>query len=34
MKIPMFMGSQIIVILKQAELGIPMTALCREHEQW
>ena len=31
MKISKFTDSQIMAILKQAESGIPVTALCREH---
>ncbi|ELV07408.1 Insertion element IS407 uncharacterized 10.0 kDa protein [Wohlfahrtiimonas chitiniclastica SH04] len=31
MKTSKFTDSQIMAILKQAEAGIPVTALCREH---
>ena len=31
MKNGRFSGSQIMVILKQAESGVPVSELCREH---
>ncbi len=31
MKTSRFSGSQILAILKQAENGVPVTELCREH---
>jgi len=34
MKTSRYSDSQILAILKQAEAGTPVPALCREHEKW